>query len=432
MVFVGSDDGNVYALNESTGALIWSYATGGGVFSSPAVTDGMVFVGSYDKNLYALNESTGALIWSYTSGDRVFSSPAVADGIVFIGSDYQVCALNESTGALIWSYTTGGSVYGSPAVADGFVFIGSYDGKVYAFGTRDRPIAIEGEWNVSLQVEVGGSFALNATFGMKNGATGGFDATAGDLLLPPGFARVESYFYYPDNPSSPVDLRKLYASYLPVEYPANWTFKVHTFTGVSGETTLSWDTSDITGISSDYQVNLGTPTGSVNMREASQYTWTTEEETTYTFTITITSEIEFTLELKAGWNMVSLPVVPDDPTANGVMPSGLFFQLVTWSGTGYVSSPEFEIGRGYWLLVLEDVNVTVSGEPVDRLNLSLSAGWSMVGGTYDEVLAADVFPGFYQLVTWTGTGYTTATLFEPGRGYWALVLANTHIELTPN
>ena len=56
----------------------------------------------------------------------------------------------------------------------------------------------------------------------------------------------------------------------------------------------------------------------------------------------------------------------------------------------------------------------------------------MVGGTFDEAQAADVFPGFYQLVTWTGTGYTTATTFEPGRGYWALVLANTQIELNPN
>jgi len=318
---------------------------------------------------------------------------------------------------------------------------GTYDGQSGTVDWNDtalneyaginRPAVIEGEWNVSLSVGVGGYAALNATFGMRNEATGGFDADAGDQILPPGFAGVESYFYHLSNPSSPVDLRKLFVSYLPAEYPANWTFKVHTFTGVSGETTLSWDTSDIISISADYQVNLDTPTGSVNMREANQYTWTASEETTYTFMITLTSEVEYTLQLKAGWNMVSLPVVPDDLTANAVMPSGLFFQLVTWSGTGYFAASDFEAGRGYWLLVLEDVNVTVTGIPVDEVTLTLSPGWSMVGGTFDEVQAAAVFPGFYQLVTWTGTGYTPASTFEPGRGYWALVLAETQIQLPP-
>jgi hypothetical protein len=266
---------------------------------------------------------------------------------------------------------------------------------------------------------------------MKTDATNGFDENLGDLVLPPGFSGVESYFYHPDNPSSPVNLGKLYASYLPEEYPANWSFKVHTFAGVSGEATLSWSASDITDIPSNYTVNLDTPTDTVDMREATQYTWTSEEDTTYTFTITLTSETEFTLELEAGWNMVSLPVVPDDPAASAVMPSGVFYQLVTWTGTGYALSTEFEAGRGYWLLVLHDVDVTVSGQPVDSLSLGLSAGWNMVGGTVDEVPAIDVFSGFHQLVTWSGTGYTLATVFEPGRGYWALVLEETQIQLPP-
>ena len=68
--------------------------------SSPAVAGGVVFVGSYDGKVYALNASTGALIWSYTTGASVFSSPAVAGGVVYVGSDdRKVYALNASTGA---------------------------------------------------------------------------------------------------------------------------------------------------------------------------------------------------------------------------------------------------------------------------------------------------------------------------------------------
>ena len=68
----------------------------------------------------------------------------------------------------------------------------------------------------------------------------------------------------------------------------------------------------------------------------------------------------FTLNLTAGWNMVSLPFLPDDPSAQSVMDGIGFFQLVTWIGTGYIDSTEFELGKGYWLLVLEDTSITIT------------------------------------------------------------------------
>jgi len=69
----------------------------------------------------------------------------------------------------------------------------------------------------------------------------------------------------------------------------------------------------------------------------------------------------FTLNLTAGWNMVSIPFLPPDPSADSVLSKASFYQLVSWSGTGYVVATEFEIGKGYWLLVLEDTNITITG-----------------------------------------------------------------------
>jgi outer membrane protein assembly factor BamB len=134
IVYVGSGDNKVYALNATTGKQVWSYTTGGQVsFSSPDVANGVVYIGSLDKSVYALNATTGKQVWSYTTGAAVWSSPAVANGIVYVGSgDNQVYALNATTGKPVWSYTTGGPVESSPAVASGLVFVGSDDGKVYA------------------------------------------------------------------------------------------------------------------------------------------------------------------------------------------------------------------------------------------------------------------------------------------------------------
>ena len=46
--------GNVYALNATTGKLLWTYTTGNKVESSPAVAGNMVYVGNDDGYVYAL------------------------------------------------------------------------------------------------------------------------------------------------------------------------------------------------------------------------------------------------------------------------------------------------------------------------------------------------------------------------------------------
>ena len=109
------------------------------------MSNGVVYVGSEDDNVYALNASTGALIWKYATGGMIMvSSPAVADGRVYIGSnDYNVYSLNASNGALIWKYTTGGYVVSSPAVSNGVVYVGSYDDKIYALNAANRVARLE-------------------------------------------------------------------------------------------------------------------------------------------------------------------------------------------------------------------------------------------------------------------------------------------------
>ncbi len=54
-MYSGSNDNHLYAFDAVSGDVLWSYATGGYVISSPALSDGVVYVGSLDGNLYSFS-----------------------------------------------------------------------------------------------------------------------------------------------------------------------------------------------------------------------------------------------------------------------------------------------------------------------------------------------------------------------------------------
>jgi PKD repeat protein len=73
IVYVGSTDGKLYALNSTSGAEIWNFKTGyGQVRSTPCITGGVLYFGSQDGNVYALNATTGLIIWVFSGPIRFF------------------------------------------------------------------------------------------------------------------------------------------------------------------------------------------------------------------------------------------------------------------------------------------------------------------------------------------------------------------------
>jgi outer membrane protein assembly factor BamB len=185
VIYIGADNGSLYALNATTGAEVWSFASGGlapNIESTPAVVNGVAyFAGLFDDTVYALNATTGAKVWSYTTGGNILSSPAVVNGIVYIGSvDGNVYALNATTGAKLWSFATGAAVQSSPAVANGMVYVGSNNDNVYAlnattgakvwsFATGNEVVSAPAEADGVVYVSStdGSLYVLNATTGAK-------------------------------------------------------------------------------------------------------------------------------------------------------------------------------------------------------------------------------------------------------------------------
>lgn len=138
VVFVGSDDGNVHAVDAKTGRRRWRRGIGGPIESSPAVANGTIYIGSDDQSIYALDAATGAVRWMFATGGAIVATPAVAGNRVVVGSkDGALYALNATDGSLSWSVSTGGPISSSAAVADGVVHVGSDDGMIYAIDLKN-------------------------------------------------------------------------------------------------------------------------------------------------------------------------------------------------------------------------------------------------------------------------------------------------------
>jgi polyvinyl alcohol dehydrogenase (cytochrome) len=106
------------ALDPATGAILWQVAnpaspkvTGGVSVNGPVtVVGGVLFGGSMDPagNMYALDASTGDVLWSYTSGGTVYGGPAVVGGVVYWGAGYSSGRLGFGTSIKkLFAFSTG-------------------------------------------------------------------------------------------------------------------------------------------------------------------------------------------------------------------------------------------------------------------------------------------------------------------------------------
>jgi outer membrane protein assembly factor BamB len=133
--------------SNTTNVALWQRKTGGKISSSPAVAApassatsvNMVYVGSDDGCLYAYDEN-GQYKWKFPTGAPISSSPAVdKNGDIYFGSENGSVYALFPGGALKWVYRTRGPVRSSPAIGpDKKLYIGSDDGYLYCIGESDE------------------------------------------------------------------------------------------------------------------------------------------------------------------------------------------------------------------------------------------------------------------------------------------------------
>ena len=139
-------DGAVYtgfaAYDGQTGALLWNFDHNpNGPINAPAIgTDGTLYAGNSAGNAFAIDHTTGKLLWFVLTGNSVSAAPAVGkDGnVYFTSQDGGLYAINMTTGKTVWTYQTSGPIYGSPAIGP--------NGNISFYGQNNGTF---GEFNIN-------------------------------------------------------------------------------------------------------------------------------------------------------------------------------------------------------------------------------------------------------------------------------------------
>jgi outer membrane protein assembly factor BamB len=136
VVYVGSLDEHLYALDLKSGEKKWDYKAGP-IAAPPSVRGKLVYVGDSDGVFHCV-DLEGKKKWTYETGGEIRSGANFAgDSILFGSSDEHLYCLKED-GGLAWKFeVAGGPVLGTPVVVDGRTFAAGCDSTLHVLNVAD-------------------------------------------------------------------------------------------------------------------------------------------------------------------------------------------------------------------------------------------------------------------------------------------------------
>ena len=138
LLYVGAYAGQVYALTLDHGAERWVYPrTGsiGAIVGTPVVVNETIYVPSSDGSVYALDATYGDLKWtSEPLAEKLWTSPVVVGDTLYVSTlDGHIYDLSLETGQLLgWSFKADSGFASSPLINGDHIYVGSFDRHLYA------------------------------------------------------------------------------------------------------------------------------------------------------------------------------------------------------------------------------------------------------------------------------------------------------------
>ncbi|MBI4310300.1 MAG: PQQ-binding-like beta-propeller repeat protein [Chloroflexi bacterium] len=138
VLYLGSQDSRVIALDARTGDALWEQQVESPVDLPLAVAGGYVYAPLRNGRLLALDSESGATRWSFSPGDSFLAAPLIYGGSVYLSArDGRLYCLDAATGQKRWAYKLRAYSASSPATTDNILVAGTEDGNLHFLDSRN-------------------------------------------------------------------------------------------------------------------------------------------------------------------------------------------------------------------------------------------------------------------------------------------------------
>ncbi len=133
------------------------------------------------------------------------------------------------------------------------------------------------------------------------------------------------------------------------------------------------------------------------------------------------------ITLNNGWNLISLPCIPEDSRPDVLFQNSVIGQTWTWSDGNFSKVQTLNPMTGYWAYCNKNTSVDIEGVHFVTTDRILGSGWNLFGPTADSPLPEnDHINGTFW--HWINGQFTAAKSLQKGRGYWIKVDNTATIE----
>ena len=183
---------------------------------------------------------------------------------------------------------------------------------------------------------------------------------------------------------------------------------------------ISWDVK-MFSLEGTYKLILGTDeTGEIlieDMREINEYEVKGKNYFQY-FTIIWLWDSKI-YHLNKVWNLISIPVLPDDLSLNSIFPDAEVAYV--YEDGSYNIVEQLKPITGYWINMSSGGYYEVKGQLIPEIKIHLTKGWNLIGAHFEPHKSITVIYGFEH------GSYKEVSCMESGYGYWVNV--NEDIEI---
>lgn len=273
------------------------------------------------------------------------------------------------------------------------------------------------DYQITILVEDVEGRSQELVLGESEEATEGLDTHLGEYQLPPlpPSTAFDARWIVSGYEGFHIDFRPMLAD----DRTHNiWTMRIQT-TGDNLPMTLSWDPSELWDGFFDLYDEPDAGEGiQVDMKEEGSVT--ISGSSTKQLMVKHRRTRVWNQSIASDWNMISLPVRPDEQAVSEIFPVSEVFLFTR--DNGYQSTGDLVFDEGFWIYMENDYNLEVEGEPLMKQIIPVQEGWNLISGFSDVVNFANLetdpvdlgasFFFSYDL------GYVIAGEIEPGKGYW--------------